>query len=181
MDGHNLVTVGDGHVIDAFTVAYHPAAVPFVVPRHQVLQSVQKGWSEGERATVKNASGSAKIISIEEDKGKSRSPWPYLPKWQGITVEFPGDAAPSRVSAWELERLESGCGGPSSDGQRTSGVGGGGGGGSGSGDGGGGSGSGEGGGEGGGDGEDDDDECVFVREDDAKMLNLPHARFDCRK
>ena len=43
------------------------------------------------------------------------------------------------------------------------------------------SGSGGGGGEGGGDGEDDDDECVFVREDDAEMLNLPHARFDCRK
>jgi pSer/pThr/pTyr-binding forkhead associated (FHA) protein len=33
----------------------------------------------------------------------------------------------------------------------------------------------------GGDGGGDDDECVFVKEDDAKMLNLPHARFDCRK
>jgi len=39
----------------------------------------------------------------------------------------------------------------------------------------------DGGGGGGGGGGSDDDECVFVKEDDARVLNLPHARFDCRK
>ena len=29
--------------------------------------------------------------------------------------------------------------------------------------------------------EEEDDDCVFVMEDDAKVKNLPHARYDCRK
>ena len=103
MDDRAFVTAGEGHVIDAFTVAYHPDALPFLVPRHQVLKSVREQWATGEEAGI--GGKRVRIISIEEDEEIRRSRWPYLPKWQGVTVDVSGGTTPCRVSLWDLQRL----------------------------------------------------------------------------